>query len=227
MALGSSTSLDDPPPGHIGENGPADPANFSQARPHRSRARRDVLADCYRKAHSRSDIGFAQLKLFGVRQRRRPLRRRQSRAQLLHQVWTHGEHTDAARAGHPFARRRVDRVGANGTIHLTERLGGVDDERKPQVAAQLCHLLQRLHHSAVTGHRRQMHQVRRFGGQADRRVVASRPGRRRRSAASGGRTRAPPSGPDWARIRRGGRPATGRRAASWTTAGPARAAIRW
>ena len=51
-------------------------ANFSQASPHRSRARCDMFANCYRKANSRSDISFAQLELLGVRQRRRPLRRR-------------------------------------------------------------------------------------------------------------------------------------------------------
>ena len=145
----------------------------------------------------------------------------------LHQRRTHSEDTDAARAGQPFARGGIDRVGADRAVHLPERLRGVDDQREAQIPAHAAPF-----RPAAAPRRGDW---RRRSGGPDRaarrptwpRLPPPRPGRRRRSAASDSRSRAGPSGPGWVRTRREDRPTFGHLTANWTATHPARAATRW
>lgn len=71
--------FDHPPTGHIGEYGPGDVAQLSQACPNSLRPARQMLTECDRKPHSRSYIGFAKSELLGHCQRRHPVWRGQPR----------------------------------------------------------------------------------------------------------------------------------------------------
>ena len=134
-----------------------------------------MLAQRYRKTDARSDIGFAVLQPLHHRERQVPLRRRQPGPEPLRQRGLDREHADTARAGDPFARRRVDRVGAHRTVDVAQRLRGVDDQRHSEAAAHIGELARRLDDAAVAGQRGQVHQPRRIDRQDGGGLVDGQP----------------------------------------------------
>ena len=115
-----SDRLDNPPAGHIGQRGAGRVAQLRQPRADPIRAGCQVFAERDRIPHARSDIGVAVLQPLQHGQRQIPVRRRQPRSQPLRQRGPDREDTDAARAGHPLARGRVDRIGAHHTVDVAE-----------------------------------------------------------------------------------------------------------
>jgi hypothetical protein len=120
MAVGSPTGSTTRPAGHTGQRGAGRVAQLRQPRADPIRAGCQVFAERDRIPHARSDIGVAGLQPLQHGQRQIPVRRRQPGSQPLRQRGPDREDTDAARAGHPLARGRVDRIGAHHTVDVAE-----------------------------------------------------------------------------------------------------------